>query len=139
MTTLLNKELVTRLLGSVYPRVPIKDDCVASILQMVSPFNDLFTDKTKDECVELVNTYFEAKLATFTLNQLNKPLNLHESLQEIIIVCLISKLLEISGNAAIDIEYEVYGWYDYNSIEISVYYLYSGLVANLEIKQMFGL
>jgi len=146
MTTLLNKDSIIQFLSLVHPDASINDDCVAAILQMVTPFNDLFTGKTTDECVNLVNTYFGIKLATFTLSQIQHPPDLHASSQEIIMECLISELLEISGNMTKDRISEDYiathededDNDDSNEdIILSVYDLYRGLVTNSELKQMF--
>jgi hypothetical protein len=146
MATLLTKALLVKFLGSVHPDSSIDDDCVTAILQMATPYNDVFANKSKDECIHLINTYFDARLAAFTISQIDHPVFAEKvPPRDIIMECLISELLEITGNTTKDRvgeEYaktHTYGEQD-NDGEINyvltVYDLYRGLI-NSESKPMF--
>ena len=144
MTQILNKESIITILKDIHPDAIINDDCASSIIQMVTPFNDLFKDKTEDECIKLINTYFGESIVEFTISRLNLIFPLI-SMEETIIKCLISKLLEISGDTAGAPTYAAYvkGYAAYGvkleeTVPISVYNLYCGLLDNVELQDMFS-
>jgi hypothetical protein len=123
-----NGIFIVKLFSQLYPKLKTSKDYIDSLIQIISPYFDLFDKTNKQELTLLINTYFTETLTKIVLNELKEPYHQNSSHQDVIVQVLMTEIIAVSGKSCLDRK----------RIIIQIYDLYNGISLNKDLRPMFS-